>query len=336
MDSLIDEILEIERGQALRLDIPGRGGRQFLRQCRDPHGHRRAETDADPRPPAAPATTRSSARLRAQMAWTNLVRGRYKASLEISDKDVEAQLQLHKPDDEKRNRIRIHHAAGHVHRAARLARRRLRSAQTRGRSAARALRQLQRGHSIRARAPRRRGARPGRRSFPPISPRNCATFSTAPQVGHLTPPETPRRACRCSPSATRRKPSPTRRRCSEIREQMFQQKFGAKAKRYLENLRRAGHDRIQDARRQIGDRSDNRAALGIDARRARRDRPRPCARRLASARRTRPAALLSRRRPGFPAPARRAARPRRSDRRRHAACGRRDVSDARCRLCRSM
>ena len=38
-------------------------------------------------------------RLRAQIAWTNLVRGRYKASLEISDKDVEAQLQLHKPDE---------------------------------------------------------------------------------------------------------------------------------------------------------------------------------------------------------------------------------------------
>ena len=39
-------------------------------------------------------------RLRAQLAWTNLVRGRYKASLEIRDKDVEAQL-LQKPEKEK-------------------------------------------------------------------------------------------------------------------------------------------------------------------------------------------------------------------------------------------
>src|ERR1700758_212432 len=37
--------------------------------------------------------------IRAQIAWTNLVRGRYKASLEIRDKDVEAQLQLHKTDE---------------------------------------------------------------------------------------------------------------------------------------------------------------------------------------------------------------------------------------------
>ena len=37
-------------------------------------------------------------RLKAQLAWDALVRGRFKASLEISDSDVEAQLQLHKTD----------------------------------------------------------------------------------------------------------------------------------------------------------------------------------------------------------------------------------------------
>ena len=38
-------------------------------------------------------------KLKAQIAWTTLVRGRYKVSLEIADKDVEAELQLHKPQD---------------------------------------------------------------------------------------------------------------------------------------------------------------------------------------------------------------------------------------------
>src|SRR5215471_19941487 len=38
-------------------------------------------------------------RLKAQIAWTTLVRGRYKSSLEIADKDVEAELQLHQPQD---------------------------------------------------------------------------------------------------------------------------------------------------------------------------------------------------------------------------------------------
>src|SRR6516162_7890451 len=38
-------------------------------------------------------------RLKAQIAWTTLVRGRFKVSLEIADKEVEAELQLHQPQD---------------------------------------------------------------------------------------------------------------------------------------------------------------------------------------------------------------------------------------------
>ena len=38
-------------------------------------------------------------KLKAQIAWTTLVRGRFKVSLEIADKDVEAELQLHTPQD---------------------------------------------------------------------------------------------------------------------------------------------------------------------------------------------------------------------------------------------
>ena len=36
--------------------------------------------------------------LKAQIAWSSLVRGRYKASLEVPESDIEAQLQLHKSD----------------------------------------------------------------------------------------------------------------------------------------------------------------------------------------------------------------------------------------------
>ncbi len=39
--------------------------------------------------------------LKAQIAWTSLVRGRYKASLEIPDSDIEAQLKLHKSDQQR-------------------------------------------------------------------------------------------------------------------------------------------------------------------------------------------------------------------------------------------
>ena len=150
------------------------------------------------------------------MAWANLVRGRYKASLEISDSDVEAQLQLHKPDQTKPNRLRIHHAADRSDRAARFARRRLRSAQTRCRGAAR------RGSPIAtkafhspARSPKSRCATRSR-SFPPT----CApaTARNSRQHGGRPPDaagDRPRRACRCSPSATRRR---TKSETPEMRE----------------------------------------------------------------------------------------------------------------------
>jgi peptidyl-prolyl cis-trans isomerase SurA len=58
-------------------------------------------------------------------------------------------------------------------------------------------------------------------------------------VGHLTPPETTAEGVQmfaiCEKKATKSETPEMR----EIRDQMFQQKFGAKAKRYLEDLRRA-------------------------------------------------------------------------------------------------
>ncbi len=51
---------------------------------------------------------RSKARLRAQLAWDALIRGRYKASLEIADTDVEAQLQLQQTRPKEQRRLRIY------------------------------------------------------------------------------------------------------------------------------------------------------------------------------------------------------------------------------------
>ena len=101
----------------------------------------------------------------------------------------------------------------------------------------------------------------------------------------------------------------------EIRDQMFQQKFGVKAKHYLEDLRRAAMIEYKMPEDQVTkSRSDIRAAAGIDARRARRDRPRPRACGLVSPRRARHSDVLYCRRRGFSTPARRASRSRRSDR----------------------
>ena len=98
LDSLIDEILELNEAKRFDIDVSGLGRGQFVRQCREPYGSRHAEADAIACQRRRERSDTLKRRLKAQIAWTNLVRGRYKASLEIPDKDVEAELQLHKPE----------------------------------------------------------------------------------------------------------------------------------------------------------------------------------------------------------------------------------------------
>ena len=98
LDSLIDEILEIAEAKRYGLDVPDAQVDESYNTVASRMG-----IDAQKLTQLLAAGGASDdtlkRRLRAQIAWTNLVRGRYKASLEIRDKDVEAQLQLHKTED---------------------------------------------------------------------------------------------------------------------------------------------------------------------------------------------------------------------------------------------
>ncbi len=165
------------RGQALRHRPAGLRRERRVQQRRDQYGRRRAEADAD-----AGERRRqrghAQATAAAQMAWTSLVRGRYKASLEIPDSDVEAQMHLHDPERRKPGRLRIHLAPHPSGGAARLSRCRLRRPQARSRSLARPLLRLHRRHSVCPRAPGSRGARSGQQIVGGFVARNCATFST--------------------------------------------------------------------------------------------------------------------------------------------------------------
>jgi peptidyl-prolyl cis-trans isomerase SurA len=57
-------------------------------------------------------------------------------------------------------------------------------------------------------------------------------------IGHLTPPETTAEGIQMFAVCTKSETKSDTPEMKEIREQMFQQKFGAQAKRYLETLRR--------------------------------------------------------------------------------------------------
>ena len=95
LDSLIDEILEVTEAKRYSVEVPDLEVEKSYAAVATRMG-----VDA-PRLTQILASGGASAdtlkrRLRAQVAWTNLVRGRFRASLEIRDKDVEAQLELHK------------------------------------------------------------------------------------------------------------------------------------------------------------------------------------------------------------------------------------------------
>ena len=177
-------------------------------------------------------------RLRAQAAWGALVRGRYKSSLEIRDKDVEAQIQTRKPDE--KNDVGYEYILRPV------------------------VFIVPRGSPDAAFEARKRDAEALRSRF-----QNCndgVTFARAlsdvavrdqvskysadlaqqlreildhTAVGHLTPPETTAEGVQMFAICDKKETKSDTPEMREVREQMIQQKFGAQAKRYLESLRRA-------------------------------------------------------------------------------------------------
>jgi peptidyl-prolyl cis-trans isomerase SurA len=236
LDSLIDEILETTEAKRFGLDIPDE-------QVNESYKTVATRMGIDP-PKLTQLLTQGGAsddtlkrRLRAQMAWTNLVRGRYKASLEIRDKDVEAQMQLHKPDE--KNEVGYEYIMRPV------------------------VFIVPRGSPDTAFEARKReaeGLRPRfqncnegvafARALPDVAVRDqVSKFSAdlaqelrqildSTAVGHLTPPEQTAEGIQMFAICAKRETKSDTPEMKEIRDQMFQQKFGAQAKRYLETLRR--------------------------------------------------------------------------------------------------
>ena len=77
------------------------------------------------------------------------------------------------------------------------------------------------------------------RNFPPTCAQPLREILDSTAVGHLTPPETTAEGVQMFAICAKKETKSDTPEMREIRDQMLQQKFGAKAKRYLENLRRA-------------------------------------------------------------------------------------------------
>jgi peptidyl-prolyl cis-trans isomerase SurA len=237
LDSLIDEILEAREAKRYEIvpsdsdvdsqfaAVASRMGvdAQKLTQILE-HGGASADT--------------LKHKLRAEMAWNSLVRGRYKASLEIRDKDVEAALELHKP--EEKNEVGYEYIMRPVvlivPRGSADAAFEVRK---RDADALRA-RFLTCGDGIPfARALREVAVRDQITKFSADLPPVLREILDKTEVGHLTPPEQTSEGVQMFALCSKKETKADTPGKKEMRNEIFQQKFGAQAKRYLQQLRRA-------------------------------------------------------------------------------------------------
>lgn len=236
LDSLIDEILEVNEAKRFELEMPDSEVEKNYSGVAARMGLD-AEKLTQILVKAGASADTLKRRLRAQVTWSNLVRGRYKASLEIADKDVEAQLQLHK--SEQKGDLGYEYVMRPV------------------------VMIVPRGSPDSAYEARKRDAEALRsrflnctdgitfaRALPDVAVRDQVSKYSADlaqqvrqildgtPIGHLTPPETTAEGVQMFAVCGKRETKSDTPEMKEIRDQIFQEKFGAKAKRYLENLRR--------------------------------------------------------------------------------------------------
>jgi peptidyl-prolyl cis-trans isomerase SurA len=237
LDGLIDETLEVIEAKKFSIDVPDSAVDNSYSGVA-----KRLGVDTDrltqmlDKGGAGAATLRH--RLRAQLAWDALVRGRYKSSLQIADSDVEAELQLHKPDAKDTN-------VGYEYTMRPI----VFIVPTGSPDAAYEARKRD-ADALRSRFANCADGIPFARALDGVAVRDQVMKFSAdlPQesrklldgidVGHLTPPETTAEGVQmfaiCAKQETKND-TPAER---AIRDEIFQKKFGAQAQHYLEKLRR--------------------------------------------------------------------------------------------------
>ena len=176
-------------------------------------------------------------RLKAQIAWTTLVRGRFKVSLEIADKDVEAELQLHQPQDN--GQVGYEYVVRPIVLIV-----------PRGAPDAAYEARKRDADALRGRFANCTDGIPFARGLPEVAVRDPINKSSADlppalrtildnvEVGHLTPPEQTAEGIQMFAVCAKKESKTEAPGLKEVRDKMFEKKFGAKANRYLADLRR--------------------------------------------------------------------------------------------------
>jgi peptidyl-prolyl cis-trans isomerase SurA len=236
LDGLIDEILEIREAKKFSIDVPDS---EVENSYSEVAKRMNIDTQKLTEMLAKDGTSGDTLkhRLRAELAWNALVRGRFKASLEIADSDVEAELQLHKTDE--KNDVGYEYILRPIllvvppgsGDAAYDARKREADA-LRGR-----FQDCTAGIPF-ARALTEVAVRDQVVKFSADLPSALRDILDKMDVGHLTPPEQTSEGIQMFALCSKKETTSDTPEKKEIRDQIFQKKFGAKAKRYLADLRR--------------------------------------------------------------------------------------------------
>ncbi len=237
LDALIDEILEMREAKRFGIEPTDSDVNEAYADIASNMGvDAQKLTQMLTNGGASEATLKHN--IRARMAWNSLVRGRYKASLEIRDSDVEAELELHKPDE--KNQVGYEYILRPIilvvphgspdaafearKRDADLLRARFVSCND-GIAFARALRE------VAVRDPVNKSSSDLQQELRDILDKT--------EVGHLTPPEQTSEGIQMFAVCSKKESKTDTPGMKKMRDEMFQEKFGAKAKRYIAEIRRA-------------------------------------------------------------------------------------------------
>jgi peptidyl-prolyl cis-trans isomerase SurA len=236
LNGLIDEILEIREAKKYSIDVPESEVENSYSGVAKRMGFDAQKLTEILTKGGASADTLKQ-RLRAELAWSALVRGRYKASLEIPDTDVEAELELHKSNE--KNDVGYEYIMRPVIMIV-----------PRGSADASYDARKRDADALRTRFQDCTSGIPFARALPEVAVRDQVVKFSAdlPQelrdildktdVGHLTPPEQTSEGIQMFALCSKRETTSDTPEKKEIRDQIFQKKFGAQAKRYLAELRR--------------------------------------------------------------------------------------------------
>jgi peptidyl-prolyl cis-trans isomerase SurA len=240
IDSLVDEILELREAKRYTVDPTDNDVNEAFASVASNMGVDPPKLSQMLASGGASAAT-LKLRLKAQMAWTSLVRGRFKASLEIADSDVEAQLQLHKTATDANTQqvgyeyimrpilLVVPHGSPDA------------AFEARKRDA----------EALRTRFANCNDGIPFARALPETAVRDPVNKSSTdlPQelrdildkteIGHLTPPEQTAEGIQMFAVCSKKESKSDTPEAKKMRDQLFEQKFGVRAKRYLAELRRS-------------------------------------------------------------------------------------------------